>query len=330
MPQDPMSDLRIPCIKTISTVIPRTQLEALVEDLPGFRYLSVSDPNFNKKFARVGWVIVNEPGDPDEIVRILDAQRIHDDIHGDFTVHCTIHSASKEAPRKALPDTYSTREGLTKDLRLVGLLAEQKFEKEMGEGYSGLARIRERVNKIMAGTKKPVEEDDEGAVKEEAVPDSLAEIKKLLDLIIEYFRRVYSFCFYCCSENDSVYELQRKCYAGHFRRPPPESPIESKCTPSSIQANSASKQWLDKINMVINPPQEADILKLGGINVAESKEKEISSAISKEAEDRWRCTVKKCTKLFLEEKFVRSHIEKRHKDWLERIALEVCFLLWGC
>jgi hypothetical protein len=76
------------------------------------------------------------------------------------------------------------------------------------------------------------------------------------------------------------------------------------------------------MNLLIDP-NETDVTKLGGINIEDALNKEIDGAITREAEDRWRCGVRKCTKLFLEEKFVRSHIQKRHKDWLERITLEV-------
>jgi hypothetical protein len=82
------------------------------------------------------------------------------------------------------------------------------------------------------------------------------------------------------------------------------------------------KAWTDKMDLLINP-EDADIIKLGGVNVEEALKKEIDGAVTREAEDRWRCGVRKCTKLFLEEKFVRSHIQKRHKDWLERLSLEV-------
>jgi hypothetical protein len=43
--------------------------------------------------------------------------------------------------------------------------------------------------------------------------------KKKLDLLIEYLRRVYNFCFFCVFESDSVHELIRKCAGGHLRRP---------------------------------------------------------------------------------------------------------------
>ena len=86
--------------------------------------------------------------------------------------------------------------------------------------------------------------------------------------------------------------------------------------------DSTVKSWEDKLNLLTNP-EEADVLKLGGVNVEETVEKEILGVIQKEADNRWRCGVKKCTKLFLEEKFVRSHIQKRHKDWLDKISADV-------
>jgi hypothetical protein len=193
--------------------------------MDGYKYLSVSDPNPSKKFARVGWVVVNEPANPEEVVRILNDQRIHDDIYGDFIVHAALHSPAKEQPRKALSDLHSTKESLSRDLKLAELVATKKFEKEMGEGYSGLQRIKDHVQKLLSKEEKmdTVKDDEEEGVIKEDDGESLVEIKKVLDLTIEYFRRVYSFCFYCVSENDSVHELQRKCFAGHFRRPPPET-----------------------------------------------------------------------------------------------------------
>jgi uncharacterized C2H2 Zn-finger protein len=82
------------------------------------------------------------------------------------------------------------------------------------------------------------------------------------------------------------------------------------------------KTWIDKLNMLISP-EEADVIKLGGVDSEEALKSHIDASISREAEDRWRCTVPKCTKLFLEQKFVHSHIQKRHKEWLERANVEV-------
>jgi len=141
-----------------------------------------------------------------------------------------MHSPAKEQPRKALSDLHSTPENLLQDLQLAELCATQKFEKELGSGYAGFEKIKERVKTLMANASKDDMGDDEeeGAVKEEDGIELVLETKKTLDLTIEYFRRVYSFCFYCISENDSVHELQRKCYAGHFRRPPPQAGADAK------------------------------------------------------------------------------------------------------
>ena len=141
-----------------------------------------------------------------------------------------MHSPAKEQPRKALSDLHSTPENLLQDLQLAELCATQKFEKELGSGYAGFEKIRERVKTLMTNASKDDMGDDEeeGAVKEEDGIELVLETKKTLDLAIEYFRRVYSFCFYCISKNDSVHELQRKCYAGHFRRPPPQAGADTK------------------------------------------------------------------------------------------------------
>jgi hypothetical protein len=137
-----------------------------------------------------------------------------------------LHSPAKEQPRKALSDLHSTKENLTRDLKFAELVATKKFEKEMGEGYSGFQRIKDHVQKLSSKAEEMdtvKDDEEEGVVKEDDDGESLVEIKRVLDLTIEYFRRVYSFCFYCVSENHSVHELQRKCFAGHFRRPPPET-----------------------------------------------------------------------------------------------------------
>jgi hypothetical protein len=68
---------------------------------------------------------------------------------------------------------------------------------------------------------------EDGEEEEGALPDEDDEMddeeslimKKKLDLLVEYLRRVYNFCFFCVFESDSVHELQRKCPGGHLRRP---------------------------------------------------------------------------------------------------------------
>src|SRR5690606_29592721 len=63
--------------------------------------------------------------------------------------------------------------------------------------------------------------EEEGAVDEDDDVDDedLILKKKQFDLLIEYLRRVFNFCFFCVFECDSIHELTRKCLGGHLRRP---------------------------------------------------------------------------------------------------------------
>jgi uncharacterized C2H2 Zn-finger protein len=63
------------------------------------------------------------------------------------------------------------------------------------------------------------EEEEEGAVDDEVDDEELLVKKKQLDLLVEYLRRVFNFCFFCVFEADSIHELIRKCPGGHLRRP---------------------------------------------------------------------------------------------------------------
>ena len=63
------------------------------------------------------------------------------------------------------------------------------------------------------------EELEDGGLEDEVDDEYLMVQKKQLDLLIEYLRRVFNFCFFCVFESDSVHELTRKCPGGHLRRP---------------------------------------------------------------------------------------------------------------
>ena len=63
------------------------------------------------------------------------------------------------------------------------------------------------------------EEEEEGALDDEVDDEDLLVKKKQLDLMVEYLRRVFNFCFFCVFESDSIHELTRKCPGGHLRRP---------------------------------------------------------------------------------------------------------------
>jgi hypothetical protein len=163
----------------------------------------------------------------------VNGKTIEDSERGNFTVHCALHRPPDAPRKKALWDLFSAPERIQRDLELATRLV-RKLDNEMGDEYFGVAKIEERVTQLAeSGQLQPVvpakpenndmdegEEEEEGMIEEdEADDEELLTKKKKLDLLVEYLRRVYSFCFFCVFESDSVHELQRKCPGGHLRRP---------------------------------------------------------------------------------------------------------------
>ena len=163
----------------------------------------------------------------------VNGKTIEDSERGNFTVHCALHRPPDAPRKKALWDLFSAPERIQRDLELATRLV-RKLDNEMGDDYFGVAKIEERVTQLAeSGQLQPVvpakpenndmdegEEEEEGMIEEdEADDEELLTKKKKLDLLVEYLRRVYNFCFFCVFESDSVHELQRKCPGGHLRRP---------------------------------------------------------------------------------------------------------------
>lgn len=164
----------------------------------------------------------------------INGKTIEDAERGNFTVHCALHRPPDAPRKKALWDLFSAPERIERDLELATRLV-RKLDNEMGEEYFGVAKIGERVHHLAeSGQLQPPaaskpeendeekdegEEEEEGMIEDEIDDEELLKKKKSLDLLVEYLRRVYNFCFFCVFESDSVHELQRKCPGGHLRRP---------------------------------------------------------------------------------------------------------------
>jgi uncharacterized C2H2 Zn-finger protein len=151
-------------------------------------------------------------------------------------------------------DLFSAPERIDKYLELASRLV-SKYEEDFGSDFNAVLKIEERVDDlknqgrlqsvILTPVKKTMkqrdflgldeamdeeeeiemneeeeeEEEEEGAVDEEVDDEDLLVKKKQLDLMVEYLRRVFNFCFFCVFESDSIHELTRKCPGGHLRRP---------------------------------------------------------------------------------------------------------------
>ena len=181
---------------------------------------------------------------------------IYDETRGDFTCHVGVHVPPREPRKKALWDLFSAAERVERDLELAKRLV-SKYDQDSGIGADGVIQIQQRVENLRkrgmlqgavngtSNTKKSrksqqvlgmdgdemqdieededegedEEEEEEGAYDDETDDEDLLTKKKNLDLLVEYLRRIYNFCFFCVFESDSVHELIRKCPGGHLRRP---------------------------------------------------------------------------------------------------------------
>ncbi|KAK4941712.1 hypothetical protein LTR10_018451 [Elasticomyces elasticus] len=307
-------------------------------------------------------------------LELINGKVILDPIRGDFTCHVGVHNPPSAPRKKALWDLFSAPERIERDYELARRLV-TKLDAELGkdETSGGLAKIDIRVEQMRSQgllqpppkPKKPTFEDNDDEIKfeeegeegeeneDEADDEELLGIKKKLDLMVEYLRRVYNFCLFCVFESDSVHELVRKCPGGHLRRPraglstaakaaarasalgepfpgknkengydgEPQSPVQEK-RPSKFNKNDQQllrafnwvKTFEEKILQILEP-EYVDLKKIGGKPVEEALDEEMAKFVKQEDEAKYRCKVPECTKLFKAEHFWKKHVEKRHDDW---------------
>ncbi|KAJ5618306.1 hypothetical protein N7528_006949 [Penicillium herquei] len=325
-------------------------------------------------------------GTAEKALEAVNDKTIHDPIHGDFVCHVGVHVPPSQPRKKALWDLFSAPERIDRDLELARRLV-SKLDTDMGSDVDGFSKIEERIEDLRGkgwlqppvtgpvSVKKPsydVDGLDEGEMEEgeeketteedEIDDEELLAKKKKLDLLVEYLRRVYNFCFFCVFESDSVHELGRKCPGGHLRRPrsglssqakqvarasalgqpfpvkkkDPSEEGEERASPApekrpqrltkSEQQLQRAFNWVktfeDKLLQILEP-ENVDLRKLGGKPVDQALEDELAGYVKQEDDSRYRCKVPECTKLFKAETFWRKHIEKRHVGWLETITREL-------
>ena len=170
-------------IKTLSPMVSRTKIEEfcrehLGESDGGFRWLSLSDPNPQKKYHRIGWIMLNpesdtempldrgdgrdeETEDMDEkegakgslltttekALEAVNSKTINDEERGNFTCHVGVHAPTKEPRKKALWDLFSAPERIDRDLALAKRIVE-KFDNHMGAEADGISQVEKRVDML--------------------------------------------------------------------------------------------------------------------------------------------------------------------------------------
>ena len=176
-------------IKTLAPMVSRGKIEEfcrehLGEQDGGFKWLSLSDPNPQKKCHRIGWIMLNAAPDSSEMPidrsgdyrdeesdlaegetrnietvdttgtmltaaeKALDAinsKTIVDPERGDFTCHVGVHVPTKDPRKKALWDLFSAPERVERDLELAKRIV-QKFDEELGAEADGIDKVERRVD----------------------------------------------------------------------------------------------------------------------------------------------------------------------------------------
>ncbi|PSS03611.1 hypothetical protein BD289DRAFT_457773 [Coniella lustricola] len=335
----------------------------------------------------------------EKALEAINSKTVKDEVRGDFVCHVGVHNPPINPRKKALWDLFSAPDRIDKDLQLVNQLV-NKFESDFGSDFNAVLKVEEKVDELRnAGRLQPAitspvvrkekvrkqrtinldeaadegeelemldddeDDEDEGAIDDDEIDDEDVLVKKKqLDLLIEYLRRVFNFCFFCVFESDSVHELTRKCPGGHLRRPRSTLSTSAKAVarasalgepfPNQKRADAAeleegettepdrkfrntlskSEQQLQRAyNWVrtfedkikqILEPESVDIRKLGGKPIDDALNEELVKFVKQEDEHKYRCKVPDCSKLFKEDHFWRKHVEKRHPEWLEDLKKE--------
>lgn len=345
------------------------------------------------------------PSTAEKALEAINSKTVKDEVRGDFVCHVGVHNPPANPRKKALWDLFSAPERIDRDLSLVHQLV-NKFETDFGSDFNAVLKIEEKVDELrsldrlqpalvspaikkekvkrqrdinldeaMDDGEEPDHDDDDDGEDEGAIDEDEDEVddedllikKKQLDLLIEYLRRVFNFCFFCVFESDSVHELSRKCPGGHLRRPRSTLSTSAKAVarasalgepfpqkkrettaeleegettePDRKFRNPMSKteqqlqrayNWVKTFEDKIKQilePDSVDIRKLGGKPVDDATNEELLKFVKQEDEHKWRCKVPDCAKLFKEEHFWRKHVEKRHTEWLEELKKEVRSLI---
>ncbi|KAI9885527.1 MAG: hypothetical protein M1823_002666 [Watsoniomyces obsoletus] len=82
------------------------------------------------------------------------------------------------------------------------------------------------------------------------------------------------------------------------------------------------KTYEEKVLQLLEP-EKVDLRKLGGKPMDEALDEELAKHVKQEDENKFRCKVETCTKLFKADHFWRKHVEKRHLEWYESIKQDI-------
>ncbi|KAJ1667678.1 hypothetical protein IW140_001264 [Coemansia sp. RSA 1813] len=317
-------------VRTVPPSVPRSALEEILQKQTGFKYLALSEPRQDKQYHRFGWVRFEEGTDMDKALENLGNVNIDQ-----FQFHFSRHTGVPSSSMKLTPDVASSDERIRHDLKLVREAVRSMDERTGPETFQSLPVLQKKAHELseaageitsskngdnddgiglgsedvnMQDSEKKEEDDADGEVHEDGndmIKGDIAVLRRELDLLLEYLRRVHFYCYYCGHTADNSEDFFRRCAKFHLRRALPQS-----------RGPQPSGNWtrnLDNRNDVIIHPLEAErLFKEGGKSLERETDKELDKHINQMDEGRYRCLT--CNKLFKGDVFVRKHIRNKHPE----------------
>ncbi|KAJ2179131.1 hypothetical protein GGH18_005657, partial [Coemansia sp. RSA 530] len=223
-------------IRTVPPSVSRTALEDKLKDLAGYQYLAMSEPRQDKQYHRFGWVRFDDGTDMEKTLESLG------DINIDqFQFHFSRHTNSSVAGMRLAPDVASTEERMRHDLGLVREAVKGLDERTDRETFQSLEVLQKKARELSTaadeltlgdeGSGSPAEQGEDTVMGSDRAADdgsrandddenrlSVAGVRRELDLLLEYLRRVHYFCYYCGHTADNTEDFARRCAKLHLRR----------------------------------------------------------------------------------------------------------------
>ncbi|KAI8912851.1 hypothetical protein EDD86DRAFT_274485 [Gorgonomyces haynaldii] len=275
-------------IKQVPIDVKRSEILDVVKGVPGFKFLSFSDPRIDKRMSRFAWVTFEKGFDMREAYSTLEGARV-----GDFSLRVAYQHNNR--PRnKILTHEFNTPQRLEHDLKQIKSLAVH-LDQECGlDGNHHLDQYLETLTKDMEEEQKT---------------------KKTIDFYVEYLNKVHFYDYYSGLECASPEDHQRRLQTCLRHTRPPQTPPRRELGLEKVD---------ESVLIRMDPPSEGALLvRKGGKPLDVQIEKALSLNIRKEGEGKYRCT--ECQKLFKGDEFVRKHIRTKHPSIIDEETEAVLF-----
>jgi len=300
-------------VRQIPPEVGRDELEEILHEEEGFRYLALGEPHPSKRWSRVGWLLF-EADDLQDTVERLNQKTIEGQ-----KLTFEIASRPAQAKLKLAPQYASSIKRLAHDLQqakdLVSLLSTEDVEvlwKDDAEDEALQVDASHEIEQRCSEMGLSFE-----GTEEESEPRRLG-LKKALDLHLDLLREVYNCDYYSSLLCDFPEELVRRS-PKHLRR----------ISGTREEPVGGEKSWasnLDGKHKLLMKPNDNEIGELGG-TALDKVMLELAAPYSQEdGEEKHLCTVvvneKECGKPFKAQLFVQKHVLNKHRAFISEISKE--------